>query len=148
MQIEIDQSGKIEDTSKLTIVAYSNHCSKSLLITAKDKKIIQSVFRKIKQPRVFISKVFAAVIFILIKDDFKKINTVIVDTEYPGHSNTIKRYLIDFIKQEKMKSDRVDIYFHCIGKKSKAHDVAWKAYRKKKADMKINTRALFQIIFK
>ena len=58
MKIEIDQSGKIENTSRLTILAYSNKTSKSILITAKDKKTIQSLFRRINQPKIFIYKLF------------------------------------------------------------------------------------------
>jgi len=50
MKIEIDQSRKVEDTNRLTIVAYSNGKAKSLMITARDKKSLQSLFRRIKHP--------------------------------------------------------------------------------------------------
>ncbi|OGD56998.1 hypothetical protein A2V71_02640 [Candidatus Berkelbacteria bacterium RBG_13_40_8] len=68
MKIEIDQSGRIEYTSKLSVVAYSNSANKSLLITAKDKRKIQAIYRRIGQPRLFAQKVFAVAIFALIKN--------------------------------------------------------------------------------
>ena len=118
------------------------------MITAKDKKSIQSVLRRIKQTRVFISKVFAAAIFILIKDDYKKIGTLIIDNEYPGHENTIKRYLKEFIDRNGLRSDDIEIHIQSIGKKSKAHDAAWHAFHFKKADIKVYSQELINVIFK
>jgi len=148
MKVEIDQSGKVEDTNRLTIVAYSNGRTKSLMITAKDKKAIQSIFRRINQTRVFISKVFAAAIFVLIKADYKKIDTLVIDNEYPGHENIIKRYLREFIDANGLKSDAIEIHIQSIGKKSKAHNAAWHAFHFKKADMKVSAQELINIIFK
>ncbi len=107
MKIEIDQSGKIERTNRLTVITYSNKINRSVLITAKDKKSIQSIFRKINQPRVFISKVFASAIYFLIKKDFRKIDTIIIDKEYPGHEKYIKRLIIEILEKNKLNPDRV-----------------------------------------
>jgi hypothetical protein len=148
MKIEIDQSGKIENTNRLSVVAYANGFCKTLLITARDKKSILTVFRKIKQPRVFISKVFAAAIFLLIKDDFKLIDDIVIDNEYPGHENVIRLYLREYFNKNEFHSEKINIYFRSIGKKSKAHDAAWKAYHKKKADIKASAEDIIQIIFK
>ncbi|MCX6810253.1 MAG: hypothetical protein NTY30_00740 [Candidatus Berkelbacteria bacterium] len=52
MKIEIDQSGKIEETGKPTVIAFSNGKSASIIISAKDKKLVQTVFRKIGQPKI------------------------------------------------------------------------------------------------
>lgn len=148
MKIEIDQSGKIEDTNRLTVVAYSNGYTKSLMITARDKRSIQSIFRRIKQTRVFISKLFATAIYILIRERYKRIDTLVIDNEYPGHEKTIKKHLIEYIEQDGNKSDTINIYFRSIGRKSKAHSAAWQAFRNKKADMKASAQELLQIIFK
>ena len=148
MKIEIDQSGKIENTNHLTVIAFSNKINKSILITAKDKKSLQSVFRRINQPRIFISKVFAAAIFLLLKNDFKNLDIVIIDTEYPGHENTIRKYLNDFFNQGNYRFEKLDIHFKNIGKRSKAHDIAWKSYRRKRADFKASAQDLLQVLFK
>ena len=147
MKIEVDQSGKIEDTNRLTIVAYSNGYAKSLMITAKVKKSVQSIFRKIKQPKTFISKLFAAAIFMLIKEKYKKIDTLIIDNEYPGHEKIIKRYLIEYIEQSGLDPDNINIYIRSIGRKSKAHSAAWQAFHSKKADIKASIQEILQIIF-
>lgn len=44
MKIEIDQSGKIEQTSELTVIAFSNGKSATIMISASE---IQKKFRKI-----------------------------------------------------------------------------------------------------
>ena len=54
MRIEIDQSGKIENTNKNTIIAFSNNKFKSIFISAKDKREIQKFFRRIGKPRIFV----------------------------------------------------------------------------------------------
>lgn len=51
MQIEIDQSGKIEDTSKDTVLALSNGTQFSIKISRNIKRELQNIFRKNKEPR-------------------------------------------------------------------------------------------------
>jgi len=63
MKIEIDQSGKIEDTSKNTIIAFSNGKFKSIFISAREKRELQKFFRRIGKPRIFVYRVFAILIF-------------------------------------------------------------------------------------
>ena len=58
MKIEIDQSGKIENTNKNTIIAFSDSKFKSIFISAKEKREIQKFFRRIGKPKIFIYKVF------------------------------------------------------------------------------------------
>ena len=94
MNIEIDQSGKVENTSKNTIIAFSNDIFGSIFITAKDKREIQKIFRKIGKSRIFVYRLFSILIFLLIKDHLKRIDQIIIDEEYPGKENLIKNYLI------------------------------------------------------
>jgi hypothetical protein len=148
MKIEIDQSGKIENTNKLSIIALVDGFSKTLLISAKDKKSIQVIFRRIHQPRVFISKVFAACIYFLVKDDIKKIDTIMIDNEYPGYEKYIRRLILEYFEDNNYKTDKFHIYFRKFGKKSKAHDCANKAYKAKRADIRINKNQVLDIIFK
>lgn len=89
MKIEIDQSGKIEDTSKATVIAgVGKNWQKSVLISARNKRIIQQVFRQTNQPKLFISKLFAVLIFYLIKEDFKDISVLMIDRELPVMKNS------------------------------------------------------------
>jgi hypothetical protein len=70
MNIEIDQSGKIENTSVNTIVAFSNSEFACVLLSAKDKRAIQKIFRQINKPRMYIYKVFCLVDFYFDKKIF------------------------------------------------------------------------------
>jgi len=51
MVYEIDQSGKIEDTSKDTVLCISNGYYLSVKLKAKTKRQLQKIFRKNGQTR-------------------------------------------------------------------------------------------------
>ena len=147
MKIEIDQSGKIENTNRLTVIAFSNKINKSILITAKDKKSIQSVFRRIGQPKLFIYKLFAVAIFILIKDELNKIDQIVIDQEYTGYESLIKKFIFETAERNNQKIESGIIHIHSIGKKSNAHKIALKAFQLKKADIKLSSKDFFEIGF-
>ena len=135
MKIEIDQSGKIENTGKDTIIAFSNGIFGSIIISAKDKREIQKVFRQAGKSRIFVYKLFSVLIFILIKPHLNKINEIVIDMEYPGKSAVIKDFLLREIRKANQKFQKENISFGNIGKKSGAHQIAYKAFKKKnKAD--------------
>lgn len=121
MKIEIDQSGKIEITNRLTIVAYSNSKHKSILISAKDKKSVQSLLRKIGQPKLYIFKLFSVAIYCLIKEEIGDNNQIVIDREYPGYENLIKDMLVEIASRNGQMLDRKLIHFSSIGRKSSAH---------------------------
>lgn len=145
MKIEIDQSGKIEFTNKVTVVGYSNKDSKTIIILARQKQRLQKYFRKNKKPRQYIYATFAFLIFFLLKGK-KNIGQIIIDTEYLGQEPLIKNYLINFFKKKKIKIDKRTFSFAQIGKKSKAHLVVYKAYRKKRADIKITADEIIKFL--
>jgi len=68
MRIEIDQSGRIEYTSKPTVIGFSNKTAKTIIILSTEKQKLQRYFRKIKKPRLYTYAVFAILISILLKD--------------------------------------------------------------------------------
>ncbi|TSC91653.1 MAG: Uncharacterized protein CEN92_235 [Candidatus Berkelbacteria bacterium Licking1014_96] len=145
MKIEIDQSGRIEDTSKLSVVAYSNDHHKSLLITARDKKTIQVVFRKMGQPKLFVYKLFAVAIFVLIKNELKRIDQIIIDREYTGYENLIKQLIFEIAERNKKEIEKDIIHFHSIGRRCNAHGVSIKAYRMRRADIRLSAKEFFEI---
>ena len=69
MRIEIDQSGKIELTSKPTVVGFANDKCKSIIILAKDKQRLLQRYYKISKPLVYRYQIFALLIFLLLKDE-------------------------------------------------------------------------------
>lgn len=138
MQIEIDQSNKIEQTNRDTIIAYANSRQKSLRISVKTKREIQKLFRKGKKPQMFRYKTFALLIYLLIKNDLKTINAIIIDQEYIGWEDLIKNYLVQFIKKDGKFFPKNNIHFNLIGKNSNAHKRAIAVFRdNQKADIVI-----------
>jgi hypothetical protein len=147
MKYEIDQSGKIEQTNRLTVVAFSNDKKASISLSTKDKKILQDVFRKANKPKMFSIQVFAALIFLLIKKYGIVKGKIIIDKEYPGHESLIKSYITQLInKSLKNNSKEVRIIFKVIGKSSDAHAVANKCFKKKKADVKADFKEILALI--
>lgn len=147
MKIEIDQSGKIESTNRMTVVAFSNSKTKSISISAKDKKSIQSMFRKIGRPKLFTIKVFAAMIFCLIKDEVIANYQITIDLEYPGHEQLARAIILEIAKKNKVEIESKTIHFKSIGKGSPAHKKAITAFRKRKADDKLSAKEFFKIVF-
>ena len=149
MRIEIDQSGKIENTSTNTVIAFSNSRFKSISINAKDKREIQKFFRRIGKPRMFIYRVFAILVFLLIKDDLKDIQQIIIDREYPGHSPLIKNFLLSDLRKIEPGFSKRNIAFQEIGKKSRAHFLAYGvAIGKKKADIEVGAKEILRMVTK
>ncbi len=149
MRIEIDQSGKIENTGKNTIIAFSNDEFKSIFISAKDKREIQKIFRRAGKQKVFIYRVFAVLIFILIKDHLKKIHQIVIDEEYPGKSVLIKSFLLLEIRKINPQFLKENINFQKIGKKSRAHFLAYgAAIGRKQADLRVNSKEILRYLVK
>ncbi len=130
--ITVDQSSKIEYTSKDTVIAYSNHKQKSLKIKAKDKRKVQEIFREAGKPDIFVYKTFSILIYLLIRDDLSKVEYITIDREYQGKEPLIKDFLLQLIrKYHKASINKDDIDFKLIGKKSKAHEKAIETYQGK-----------------
>ena len=132
MIIEIDQSGRVEYTSKPTVIAgYNKKWQRSVLIPAKDKRNLQKIFRQVNQPRLFNSKVFAALIFCLIEKNYSKITGLIIDREYTGHEKYIKNQIKAILIGQGCDPNKLSITFKEIGKTSLAHRLAITEYRQK-----------------
>lgn len=142
MKIEIDQSGKIEETSRDTILALSNGISYSIKISAKTKRKLQDLYRKIGEPRVFVINTFVVGLYLLIKRDISKITEIVIDIEYPGSEKLITNILKEIFSAQKVKRPP-DIHFSLIGKGSKAHKAAVRVFRKENiADKVIEYRMM------
>lgn len=115
MKIEIDQSGKIEQTNRLAVVGFANGRSGTIIISAKEKQLVRSQFRKVSEPRVLIYKMFSALIYLLIRDYIDELDQIVIDREYPGHERLIKDHLTQLIRINKPTIDPEIIYFKEIG---------------------------------
>jgi len=149
MDIEIDQSGKIENTSKNTIVAFSNNIFGSIFISAHDKREIQKIFRGAGRSKIFVYKLFAILIFIILEKHFRNISQIIIDDEYPGKGYLIKNFLFQEISKINPNFPVHNIAIKRIGKKSRAHYVAYGAATGRKLpDRRVNIKEILRFIVK
>ncbi|MEK7526178.1 MAG: hypothetical protein AAB546_01720 [Patescibacteria group bacterium] len=146
MKYQIDQSGKIENTSKDTIVAYSNGEQYSVLVSKKIKRQVQELFRLIGMPRLYVYILFSCSVYMLIKK-FKIQHNFTIDIEYPGKEKLLKNLLTCFLESNKKPNH--NIRFARIGNHPKVHYAAYNVYTKKeKPNVKITLWELLEEIKK
>ena len=144
MHIEIDQSGKIEQTDMDTIVAFRNSEQYSVLLKKKIKVDILNRYRnKFKDVHY---RLFAILVFYCIKNYLHKIQLIVIDIEYERRDIDIKKHLIRFIWKEYSNFDKKLIKFSRIGKDSRAHRLAYQTLIGKLAPNKIITKNEVEIL--
>jgi hypothetical protein len=145
MRLQIDQSGKIEQTNKKTVLCLSNKEWYALVIPGKVKRQVQEVFRRHGQIRNFILFTFCAGIALLLQKARPK-TKVIIDEEYIGKSPIIKNILGEMLADIKLIPN---ITFEFIGKHSHAHLLAKEVMLKhKKPTWIVKTKEIFREIKK
>lgn len=140
MKIEIDQSGKVEQTARPTVVAFSNDTSGALYIPAREKRQVLAYLRYKGKHTYFPVLVFAAMILILIEKYQLKKSHITIDIEYRGKETQISQFLIGHGLEKEY------LHFGSIGKQSPAHHIALTKYREKKGDV-ITAEQITEILF-
>ena len=125
-KFQIDQSGKIEQTNKNTVLCLSNDEWDAVLIKARSKRQIQEIFRRNGQIRNYVIFTFSAGLSLLIKRNLE-IQRIIIDREYYGKEAVIKEVLLKMLSRRKVP----EIVFENIGRKTQAHNRAYLIYSKK-----------------
>ncbi len=142
----VDQSGKVEQLTKVTVVAVSNDLQYTVLLPQREKRVLQAVFRNAGKPRVFVFQTFASLVFLTLKNLVKEDSIVVIDNEYPGHEDLIKNYLLQFCKKTKLPLSKNRVYFSKVGKKSKVHKLANSKFRVKSADKKVRFEEVLGLV--
>ena len=145
MTYYIDQSGKIEDSHRLTVVAVANGITKTIIINASEKQKLLTSMRVLDYPqKLYIYKIFAGLIYLLLKDITAQ--QIIIDEEYPGHEVTIKNYLLNLYQNQRQSCPTID--FSNIGKNSPAHKSAILTFRKKiKPDIIVKAKHILKLFY-
>ncbi|OGY37838.1 MAG: hypothetical protein A3E36_02170 [Candidatus Andersenbacteria bacterium RIFCSPHIGHO2_12_FULL_45_11b] len=125
-RFEVDQSIRIEETNKDSIVALANdEQSFTVKIPRRAKRQIFETFRRKGSPKQFAPSVFAVAIILIINKSKLKPQDLVIDIEYPGYETEIMQCISEAFPKLK-------IYFTEIGKKSPAHYAAYGVYIKKR----------------
>jgi len=122
---QIDQSGKIEQTNRTTIICLANGTSDTIEISAKIKRQLLEIFRRNGQPRNFILFSFCGGLSIILKRN-PSINYVVIDREYFGKEPVIKEILLEMLGKK-----QIEIHFSLIGRKVNAHKNGYLTFIKK-----------------
>ena len=146
MTYQIDQSGKIEDTAKNTILAYSNSTQKSVLISKKTKRQLQEAFRLCGYSKLFIYYIFAIGIYYLLKD-FTTQQSITIDIEYPKKDKIILKVIGKLLNVNNKPLHQIN--FSRIGNRPKVHYAAYDVFSgKKKADYILGFKEIIEAIKK
>lgn len=138
MRIEVDMSGKIEQTDMDTVVAFRNGEQYSVLLRKNIKAEILTKYRnKYKDVHY---RLFAILIYYCIKNYLNRIQQIVIDIEYEGREEDIKRNLLRIIWKSCPNFDKKLIKFSRIGKGSNAHRVSYQTFIGKLAPNKIITK--------
>jgi hypothetical protein len=150
MHIEIDQSGKVEDTSRPTVLAFANHIRVAVVIPAAVKKECLAVLRRRSDfPQVYILQIFTAGLVCLLRDYLFQIETITIDLEYPGHEADIKGILLNAIRRVRRDFSKQQISFRSVGKKSGAHYKAYGVFTgKEKPERILTTEDIVKVLRK
>jgi hypothetical protein len=130
LRIEVDQSGKIEQTHRDTALAFSNEISYAVLIPARVKREAINLLRATgKRGKNLYTSLFAAALYQLLKDHLDRVDLSVIDMEYEGNEQDVKLALLNLIWQSHPTYPAANITFRWIGKKSAAHKKALATYR-------------------
>lgn len=142
MKFEVDQSGRIEETNRHTVIAIANKTfSYTVRIDSKIKRSIQRKFQKIGKPKMFGVYGFASGVIILVKNSKIKDSVIIIDIEYDGYNKILKEIFVKYLDKN------LEFRFTNIGKKSPAHHSAYSTFKKKnKANYIIKIKELEKIM--
>ncbi|MDP1722240.1 MAG: hypothetical protein Q8L37_03445 [Candidatus Gottesmanbacteria bacterium] len=130
MIIEVDQSGRVEDLSTGTAIAFANGISGAVFVNAGAKrKLIVHLRRNSFIPAKDLPAIiFSVILFILIEDH--TIDILKIDEEYTGKNEIIEETLKKLFFQNRIK--RIpSVRFVRIGKLAAAHKLAWRVHRSK-----------------
>ena len=133
MLAEVDQSGRTDQTNKVTVLALANSLKYSVQISGSEKRKLLTTLRYLKPhwSKAYISVViFSTLLFLLLKNHLPEMSVVVIDTEFPGYEPVIKERLLNLFLREGKSVQKEQIIFRQIGKKSPAHKLAWRVFNK------------------
>lgn len=129
-----------------TVLGFSNQEQYTILV---DRRVKQNIYSKIKDRRILQIKLFSICIYLLLKNNLKDKELIIIDEEYQGHGRLIKRLLLDLIRKNIPNFDHNLIRFERISKRSRAHKLALSTFRKTlKPDKLITEKEILTLLIK
>jgi len=131
MVYEVDQSGRVEETNRATIIAIANKVNSfTVKISASEKRLVFSKIKS-KETKVTKARIFALLLHVAIIKSRLNITRLIIDIEYPGYED-----LIQNLACQRLDNNELVLEFKKIGKSSEAHFKAYGVFiGKRKPDL-------------
>lgn len=124
MIVEINQSNKVEQTNKDTIIGLANEKIFTILIKRKVKRKLQGEFRKEGKPRLFVYRTFIAGVVLALKyAQLRKASKIVIDEEYYGKDKLLKSMFFEM--GSRFFKEIPEVSFEKIGRKSKVHEICY-----------------------
>jgi len=148
MKVEINQSNKIEQTNKDTIIGLANKKTFTILISRKIKRKLQEEFRKQGKPKLFVYRTFIAGVVLLLKyAKLKNLSQVMIDEEYFGKDKMLKSMFLEM--GSRLFAEVPGVVFGKIGKRAKVHSVCYLTMKgKDEADRVIRFEEIKRLVLK
>ena len=128
--VEVDQSGRIEEFARDTIVAVSDGFTCTVLLTAELKTDLRAALTKRGvRSKLIPVRIFVAAIMLAIYEHRHTIAFLVIDQEYTGYDNELRSLVVDRMRALGAKIDPNTVWVSRIGKKSPAHDAAIRVMR-------------------
>lgn len=151
IDVEVDQSGKVERTQMDSVLAFSNSQRYAILIPATGKRAALQVLRQRRKPtaskKSIYLRIFTAGLYLLLKDHMDTLDHIIIDVEYAGREGDIRGMLLLLIRRTAPLYPGERIVFRRVGKKSPAHRMAWEVYMgKRQPDHVVTVREFLDLL--
>lgn len=136
--MEVDQSGKIGEAGTTTALAFTNDIARTLILKSSDKSTIVRDLKIIKNRDAFYFRLYAYLLFRLVKDHVARITQLCIDDEYPGRTGEIKGYFLHILLTHGIVIDPTIVHFTHVGKASRVHALAISAHRMEQANVVVS----------
>ena len=147
---EVDQSIKVNDLARDSVLAIANGISFAIVIPASVKRALMEHLREKGKSRTAIAVFsFSLGLYLLLKNVVRSVDQIMIDVEYMGREPEIKNTLVSYLRRDDPGFDATRILFGHIGKQSRAHHLAIEiARRRRTPNRRISEAEIFGVLAK
>ncbi|MBI3360548.1 MAG: hypothetical protein HY023_05490 [Chloroflexi bacterium] len=147
MRGQVDQSVRIEEAGD-TVLAFADGEAYALVISVLVKrKALGRLISRGKSRKRALVLLFAAAVALLLSRVPGSVEGVEIDLEYPGYEAAIKGAILWRLRPLGKAMAVAELTFGRIGKKSPAHDLAWRVHQGKiPANDRVTIEELLEVL--
>jgi hypothetical protein len=132
MHLDLDMSGRIEETQRPSVLAIAGSLRCSIYVPAAEKRKVIDALEKRQlgwsKTRIHVL-LFSTLLYLLIRDYITKVDLFTIDIEYEGFDLVIRERVVMLCRRKEITIRKDQLTFQQIGKKSPAHDLAYNVFK-------------------